>query len=211
MKKILLVTLSIILAMGALGVGYALWFEELYVDVTVNTGELDWEFWNHEVPAGYPTEPTYTYADHGFDPPAYIKDVAQTNHVWVDRDGDLDWDTLELEIIDAYPGYYNHISTHVHCNGTVPLIIVGAWVTYGDSEAWLPAGDWVTIFDGAMRVSFGNNYGDQLHFCDSRDISFDFKILQPAEQGHTYTFSIRYVAVQYNEYEGPGMYVEPSS
>jgi len=209
-KKIGLILLTVVMAMGALGVGYALWWDDLFMDVLVTTGELDWEFWNDAYQEGYPRFPTFTQDDTGLDPPDFIKDVAYTDHEFLDTDGDGDWDTLELYINNAYPFYYNHISTWIHCNGSVPLIIVGAWVSFdGGAEVWLPAGTPVVSPDGAYRINFGNNYGEQLHFCDSRDISFSFILLQPALQEHQYSFSIRYVAVQYNEYV-PGMYVPPA-
>jgi len=208
-KKIGLILLTVVMAMGALGVGYALWWDDLFVDVYVDTGELDWEFYNHQFEAGYPTLPTFTPDDQGIDP-GWTKDVGWTDHAWFDTDGDLDWDKLEVYVHNAYPGYYNHVSTWVHVNGSVPIIIVGAWVSFdGGAEVFLPIGAWTTSPDGAYKVSFGNNYGYQFHYCQSWDISFDFMLLQPALQEHQYSFSIRYVAVQYNEYV-PGMYVPPA-
>ena len=44
MKKIGLLALALVLALGTLGVGYAMWFEDLYIYGTVNTGTLDAEW-----------------------------------------------------------------------------------------------------------------------------------------------------------------------
>ena len=44
MKKIGIICLAVLLALGALGVGYAKWFDTLNIQGTVETGELDWEF-----------------------------------------------------------------------------------------------------------------------------------------------------------------------
>ena len=41
MKKIGLLALALVLALGTLGVGYAMWFEDLIIDGTVYTGDLD--------------------------------------------------------------------------------------------------------------------------------------------------------------------------
>jgi len=196
MKKIVLICLTLVLALGLLGVGYARWAENLSISGTVETGEVDWEFYN----IYYPDQPPEcTQDDVGIDP-GWDKNVGSTGWAFSDSDGDGDYDTLAITVSNAYPFYRNHLSTWVHCNGTVPIIIVGAWVSFGGgSEVWLPAGDWVYNNDSSLRVNFGDNYGDQLHFCDSRDISLAFEVLQPAQQSTQYTFSIRYEAVQYNE------------
>lgn len=200
MKKIGLICLAFILAMGGLGVSYALWSETLVIDGTVNTGEVDWEFYNIYYPEDLPE---FDGADQGIDP-GWTKDVGSTDAVFVDSDGDGDYDTLVLTVLNAYPFYRNHGSTWVHCNGSVPIIIVGAWISFdGGPEIWLPWGQWATNSGGTLRVNFGDNYGQQLHFCDSLDVSLAFEVLQPAQQnmtgGNAYTFSIRYEAVQYNE------------
>lgn len=199
MKKIGVIALTLVLALGIIGVGYALWAENLYITGTVTTGEVDWEFYNIADPL---LPPTVTQEDTGYDPPLLEKDVASSTWSFEDSDGDGDFDKLNIFIVDAYPLYYNHYSTWVHCNGSVPIIIVGAYVSFdgGATEEWMIVGEWVTSADGALRVNFGDNYGNQLHFCDSRNVSFAVQVLQPAQQNTTYTFSIRYVAVQYNEY-----------
>ena len=203
MKKIGLICLALVLALGALGVGYARWADNLYLEGAVTMGEVDWAFDNHLTPGAYPE---VTQHDNGIDP-LWGKEVGSTEWLFIDSDIDGDYDTLQLTILNAYPFYYNHLSTWVHCNGSVPIIIVGAWVSFdGGTEIWMPAGGW--IYNNAdpdlatLMVSFGDNYGDQLHFCDFRDISLDFQVLQPAQQGAQYAFSIRYEAVQYNEYTG---------
>ena len=197
MKKFGLLLLAVVLALGSLGVGYAMWSEDLFINGTVNTGEVDWEFYNIYYPA---EPPECTQDDNGIDP-GNTKDVGSTGWVFTDSDGDGDYDTLTITVTNGYPYYRNHLSTWVHCNGTVPIIIVGAWVSFnGGAEVWMPVGQWVYNDDSSLRVNFGDNYGDQLHFCDSRDISFAFELLQPAAQSSQYTFSIRYNAVQYNEY-----------
>lgn len=207
MKKIVLMCIALVLALGSMGVGYSLWSDSLYIEGIIETGEVDWEFYNKFSVPGQPVlKPECTQDDHGIDP-GWTKDVGSTTCDFFDTDGDGDYDLMELTILNAYPFYRNHVSTWVHCNGTVPIIIVGAWISFdGAPEVWAPSGDWITNNSNSLRVSFGDNYGSQLHFCDSRDISLTFEVLQPAQQNHQYSFSIRYVAVQYNEYV-PGMYV----
>ena len=44
MKKIGVICLALVLALGTLGAAFALWSENLSVDATVKTAEVDWEF-----------------------------------------------------------------------------------------------------------------------------------------------------------------------
>ena len=45
MKKFGLLLLALVLALGTLGVGYAMWYEDLYIDGTVYTGEV-YAYWD---------------------------------------------------------------------------------------------------------------------------------------------------------------------
>ena len=195
MKKCLLLCFLVVLLLGGTGAGYALWSETLYIDGTVNTGEVDWEWWNDIFPG---EEPYATSQDTGTDP-SWDKDVASTETDFEDTDGDGDYDLFLVTVDNAYPGYWNHLSTWVHCNGTVPIIIEGATLTYNGDDYLLPDGVWVITDDGVMRFKWGNNTGDQLHFCDERNMSFTFQVLQPAPQDSTLLFTISLVAVQWNE------------
>ena len=67
MKKIGLVCLAVVLAMGALGVSYALWSDSLYLDGTVETGVVDVSI--VRIASGDP----FGGIDYGYD-----KDVAWT-------------------------------------------------------------------------------------------------------------------------------------
>ena len=55
MKKIIILSLALILALAVVGVGYAGWFATLVVNGTVNTGSLDASIVEM---GGYDTEPT---------------------------------------------------------------------------------------------------------------------------------------------------------
>jgi hypothetical protein len=198
MKKIGLICLTLVLVLGALGVGYALWSEELVIDTTVETGEVDWEFWNDIDP----TLPPYLSCQDVGDDPGTVppKDVGSTTGEFFDTDSDGDYDLLVITVSNAYPLYWNHCSTWVHVNGSIPIIIAGATMTYNGDDYALPDGVWVTTNDGVLKFKWGNNTGSQLHFCDERNMSFTFQVLQPAQPGSIYTFTITIEAVQYNEY-----------
>ena len=202
MKKIALLSLALILALGTLGIGYALWSENLYIEGLAQTGELDWEF-AEPVPGGW-GPPVLHDSDQGIDPllPGYnltAKDVAWKEWDFIDSDGDGDADTLEIEVFNAYPGYFNNMSFHVHNNGTIPLHF--EYVLLNGQP--MPIGQDVYLENGALWLWWGDAPGDQIHPCTGKEISFFLGILQPAEQNATYTFTITLGAVQYNESQFP--------
>jgi hypothetical protein len=203
MKKIAIIALALVLALGTIGVGYALWFENLYIEGTVDSGELDWEFAD-PVPGGGWVPPVLHHDDNGLDPlipgyDDYQKDVAWKEWEFFDTDGDGDYDTLEVEIHNAYPGYWNNMSVHVHNNGTIPLHY--EYVLLNGQE--FPIGQDITLYDGAIALWWGDRPGDQIHPCEGTELSFYVGVLQPAEQNAEYTFTITLGAVQYNESEYP--------
>jgi hypothetical protein len=48
-------------------------------------------------------------------------------------------------------------------------------------------------------IKYGDNIGQQLHPCGEREISFLILVLQDAPEGATLTFTMKLLAVQYNE------------
>ena len=98
MKKIALLALALVLALGSLGVGYAMWFEDLYIDGIVNTGTLDgsWSI------AGY--------GDTEIDG----KDVSYV-------DAYIIGNTLYVDVYNAYPCIEYWVYYDLHNNGTIPF------------------------------------------------------------------------------------------
>jgi len=215
-KKIGLICLTLVLALGGLGVGYALWSDTAFLDVSVQTGNVEWEYLRPPAEAGgEPRPPIVTHDDDynpdqgkfGFDPPDYLKNVASTDWVYIDSDGDGDFDTLQITIANAYPGYTNHLAFWVHGKGSVPLhiekvhflvdgVVVRTMIANGAIGFDLGDG---AIEGDDIYVTWGDSFGTQLHDCDFADMSFDISILQPAPQGATMSFQVQLEAVQYNE------------
>lgn len=200
MKKIGLISLALILALGTLGVGYALWSENLYIEGIAQTAELDWEFYE---PAG--GRPQVSTRDHGADPLVEGmggptgKDVASSSWAFSDTDRDGDVDTLTITIINGYPGYYENFSFHVRNNGTIPLHF--EYVLLDDQLFSL--GTNYVFAEGGLSIGWGHVPGEQLHPGNWMEISFYLFVLQPALQGHRYTFTITLGAVNYNESQFP--------
>jgi len=205
------IALLTIFALTAIGVAHALWSENLYINGTVDTSELDWEL----VP-GY-----LIHLDHGNDWNAswypikgfkqLDKDVGNTTVDQVDSDGDDDLDTITVTLRNVYPWYGEHIAFAVHNNGEIHLKI---WkVVYKDGygnvlhEQYASRDAIPLDLNGDKKADiaiwWGDNFGEQLYPCDSRDLSFDITVLQDAPQGQTLTFIIEFIAIQWNEYYVP--------
>lgn len=209
MKKLGIICIALVLALGSLGMGYAAWTDTLYISGTVTTGSVEWEF------DGIPTQ-----GDAGLDPNCFFdldggtweqmdKDVASTTVGYSDTDGDDVDDTLTVTLDNAYPYYANHIGYKVHGLGSIPLQIwkadiivdgiVVATIYYVDEFHKLDLDG-----DGKddLQIWWGSVFGPsmQLHACDSRDMSFELLVLQEAPQDETLYFTIELVAIQYDHY-----------
>lgn len=121
MKKLLLICLALVLAVGTMGVGYALWSDSLYIQGTIETGEIDFCI------------ASVASDDVGLDP-GYQKDVASTT-VEI-----LDCHHARVTVNNAYPCYENYVHFTVQFLGTVPVHLEEIRVTSSDPcievEAW---------------------------------------------------------------------------
>ena len=118
MKKIGLLCLALVLALGTLGVGLALWSETLYIEGTVNTGELS-VYWTQDIP--YDDEPV------------------EKDFSWAECE--IIGDTIYIWIYNAYPSITYYIPIDIHNDGTIPAHLCGLVVTGGN----LPACSTVTF------------------------------------------------------------------
>jgi len=116
--KIGIVFLVLVLALGALGVGYARWAENLSLEGTVNTGNIN-AIWSIEAVGD--SEPEG-------------KDVSSISAVIVG-------DTLEVTITGAYPCIDYWVDFNIESTGSVPIHL-GSLVP---GVSTLPAGTTVLI------------------------------------------------------------------
>ena len=133
MKKIGTLCLALVLALGTLGVGYAMWSETLTIDGTVYTGTVDVEFSqysNDEGPDGYaggdvysgifdPKVPgTWDPSDQTWGGDIELKNVGST-------DCDLETaNTLTVTVNNGYPCYFGSVLFDIHNVGTVPVKVL---------------------------------------------------------------------------------------
>jgi len=108
MKKVLLLSMVLVLCLAAAGIGYAHWTKTLYVDGTVTTGTFGVE-WSQLQPTD--NEDT--------------KDVGVASCYFVG-------DTVFLEIVNAYPSYEATFVLDIHGLGTVPAHVKSIAVTSAD-------------------------------------------------------------------------------
>lgn len=205
MKRVGLISLALVLALGGLGVGYAAWTDTLYVSGTVTAGEVDWEI----VP-GTQTQKT--------DDPDWncFWDLETGTRQLVDKD--VATTTVEIEVAphphlmtvtldNAYPYYYEHIAFVVHGLGSIPLRIWKVdFLVDGTVVETLYANGYVYLdLDGDgeydLEIYWGDGFGDQLHECANHNISFELLVLQEAPQDEELTFTIELVGIQFDLYD----------
>lgn len=104
-KKIAATFAILMIALGLAGLAYAHWSETLYIEGTVETGNLDVE-WSID-----------DFGDNEVEKDVGIVDVT------------IDGDTLYIMITNAYPCYAFNIVLDVHSVGSVPAKFVDYEVT----------------------------------------------------------------------------------
>ena len=211
--KIASICLALVLALGTMGVGLAWWSDTLYIEGTVNTGELDWELTVFSILDNeLTTQPDYHcnngFADWTFWPDPHGKNVAWGEGELVDgADSDGDMSQLNLTLHNVYPSYFNSVSVNARNNGTIPLVIEKVVINTTEITT-LPApvvgldlGGPAGVPDGLydVEIYWGNNIGQQLEpGTGPLVLTFWFHCLEDAPEGTTLTFTIEIVAVQWN-------------
>jgi predicted ribosomally synthesized peptide with SipW-like signal peptide len=112
MKKIVLICMALVMALGAVGVGYALWSDSLVISGTVNTGDIGL-VWSQGTP--YDTEIAAKDVSHG--------------------ECRIDGDTLYITVVDAYPCIEYHFPIDLHGVGSVPVHT--AMTVISGNMAWI--------------------------------------------------------------------------
>jgi len=135
MKKIGLLCLALVLALGTMGVGYALWYEDLFISGTVETGTLDVD-WSLN---GEPTDNEIAG-----------KDVSHGEF-------SITGNTLYIHIYNAYPCITYTFPIDIHGVGSVPAHLCPLFITGGN----MPAGAVVTFpnWDDVQLHAGDTEYG----------------------------------------------------
>ena len=128
MKKIGLICLAVVLAVGAMGIGFAHWSQTLFIEGTVNTGSFVVGFSEQrsDDPVESPCNPGAIDDPTRLDP-GYTKNVAGCDCELVDpkpcEPGKEAWERMLITVCNAYPSYTNTIDFSIDNCGTVPAIV----------------------------------------------------------------------------------------
>lgn len=193
MKKVKIYALALVLVLSCLGVSYAAWSDELVVEGSVETGDIDVYFSDFDVV---------------YDADANTKDdeeVATVSLVSVCEDDK----ELKFEIDNAYPQFMANIEFEVHNQGSIPVKLQSVDIDApGELEvenaAWWcrDCGNWKWKCECEPEEP-ELEVGTQLNTCDRAEGSIGVEVSPDcsAEQGETYTFTVTYDFIQWNKYE----------
>ncbi len=205
MKKIGLLCLALVLALGALGVGYASWTDTIFIDGSVTTGSVCIELtcpWSqadtsdpsppHLVAYGAPASSldwNATQEGSNFNSGVYqtTKNVGWTV---IDCSGTAPVKSATLSFYNIYPCYFNHIGFGIKNCGTIPVKL--DHVVFKDSQGAVLAtlyDDGYLAFDlipnpndashpNDFEIIWGDNFGDQLEPGESWSIDFWIHFMQ---------------------------------
>jgi predicted ribosomally synthesized peptide with SipW-like signal peptide len=204
-KKVKYIALILVLALGLIGGAYAAWTDQLQVNGTVATGDIDVVF-----TSAVSNDPAGT--DDPASPEDDPKDVGVTE-VSLSEDGK----TMTVTIDNAYPGYVSEIDYAVTNNGSVPVRLQNKTidVTSGDPAAlevdngclrcWLEENGFPRLLWVWMECRCGEDnvleIGSQIHDGDTFIGTISHLVTDAAEMNGSYTYTITYDFVQWNNYQ----------
>lgn len=144
MKKIGILVLTLVLAFGTLGVGYAVWSDTLYIEGTVDTGVLKVGF--TQILAEWDSE-DWNEVHGGED-----KDLGNTvctleGEQYVGETGIVVYDTLNCVVTNGYPYYWGINKFTLDNAGNIPAYIASLTMNPGPG---LPISNEITGPDGKL-------------------------------------------------------------
>ena len=210
MKKMKILALVMVVAFAAVGGAYALWYDTLLIEETVNTGRVDVNFtevcgsdWgcNYAVQAGGPGVNVYQGSLDSMDPgnPNESKNIGCKDRTIINNGN-----TLSMTLTNGYPGYQEFVDATIKNEGTVPVKFM--FKLTGDPDGIIhdavtnPNG-WLIVEIKAVGVNGAAIEGYQLDPDKELRIKIKQRVRQIAPQGATTTFEYTIQSVQWNEYD----------
>jgi hypothetical protein len=181
--------LILVIALAAVGVGYAFWSETLTIQGTVQTGEVDVEFSTY-----LPVECVDTQTGLCEEEPALKDGAANCTVEWGKNntdEGDDGSDLLTVTVTGMYPSYHCKVSFDVTSTGNVPVHVKWPEPT-GDIPEYV-ATDFETCYADSVQLHQGESTGKctiDIHFTNEQ---------APEENSEPITFGWTILAHQWNE------------
>ena len=168
MKKLGLIILVVVMALGVIGVGYAAWTSNMTVNASVKTGTLSAIFngtnaGNMALPMSGPW--------------------ADTTHVAAFETNGNGTATLSIIIDNAYPGLVATIPIVIKNNGTIPLSSVTAGPITGSNLPW----DTSCVLSGVGALAVGASTSGTTLTVSIPDSS---NLLQQSNPGYVFTLTL---------------------
>jgi hypothetical protein len=171
LKKLGLLSLAIVLALGTLGVAYSAWTSSIYVQGTVNTGTLDIDpmasssTFVYKVPnagGGYDIVVHYCPGDEDQDPPKDGDGVPYTAIAWAITDfsnhgGDQDLATMDF--YQLFPNVDFRADLTLQYFGSIPAKVLVATINDPDYPAPLDLGKLLDLWQNGDSTYLKHTYG----------------------------------------------------
>jgi hypothetical protein len=210
MKKIGLIAIVVVLALGIIGVGYAAWSQSITVSGTANVGSFGVKFENAASnDAGTANDPSsagaWTFSGTGVPPYTWSgtnlsQNVASTTGVITSVTKTND--TLTITLTNAYPGYYGSIAADVLNTGSVPVKMTVVQSAVTPSGTGASATDvkinYSGVFNDTSATQINASSGLQTGFITIGIGTEGGATTEPQMTGGTYTFTVTLTATQVN-------------
>lgn len=223
MKKIRILVITLVIAFAVLGGAYALWYDSLYINETVETGQLDIDWYcSITSDGGGDYFETDGLTDHKEQSNlADFKNIGSTNVLseddseFPDVNGVPDErntkDTVKIDLKNCYPGYQENVVTVLQNIGDIPVKLQNLQPT-SSIPSWLR----VQIIDGNTGAVYYDSHPDANTTVISLDgtqvdpgrwvkLAFIQRVLDGAPQNHNNSGSPQEITfqvegVQWNAY-----------
>lgn len=212
MKKLTILALVLVLCLGALGVSYSAWTDEVQIDGTITTGCVDLDVTKYSG--------TWVYKDMETD--ALVRDSGWVDIVNPPRDPSryllvgyavaapgANNNEIVITFWNLFPGEMFRADFQLHYAGTIPAIvdfeydIADDWIEdlYTSSPQYIRVNAWTSSATGPYRISPLPLEPLQMHTCDYVVVDIEVKIPQdPAYECLSGSFTATITATQWNEY-----------
>lgn len=185
--------LILVIALAAVGVGYALWSETLTITGTVQTGEVDVEFSQYPAEECIDIQGVLTCPEPPEKAAAANCTVAWTNTATDPNDNGAN--LLQVTVTGMYPSYHCKVGFDVTSTGNVPVHV---WLPKpaGDIPAWV-ATNFENCYEDGVQLHQNGSTGKctvDIHFTNDQ---------APPENSGPITFGWTILATQFNEDPAP--------